>query len=132
MKTGRMFGGLRNYENLTFYHNNPFITVDTIYEEGRYVIFAVGTISTNVNHWRYVNWGKLLSDIPENRAEVIEDLYRFSLYTKRIDVQPEDQILVLMTCVDDPDDRRVVVARRLRPGETEEELRKVVELERLR
>lgn len=34
MKSGAMFGNLRNYENLTYYKNNPFIKFDTAYEDG--------------------------------------------------------------------------------------------------
>ena len=45
MKTGAMFGNLRNYENASFYHKNPFISFDSMYEKGRYVIFAVTNIS---------------------------------------------------------------------------------------
>ncbi len=126
MKTGRMFGNLRNYENATFYHNDPFITFDTLYEDGRFVIFAACTVSTNASNWRYFNWGWLNSSSIEMRQRAIDSLFRFSVYNKGIDVTPEDQILLLITCVDDPDDRRVIAARRIRPGETEEELQKQV------
>ena len=39
-----------------------------------------------------------------------------------LDVQADDQILVLVTCVDEDTDRLVVAARRLRDSETEEHL----------
>lgn len=119
MKTGLMFGGLRNYENPTFYHKNPFITFDTAYEEGRYVIFAVATVSTDATNWRYVNFSWLLSSTVSLRTQAIAALHRFSVYREGIDVQPEDQILLLVTCVDDADDRRIVAARRIREDETE-------------
>lgn len=114
------------------YPDNPFITFDTLYEEGRYVIFAVSTVSTDVTHWRYVDFARLLSPYAENREQVITDLYRFSLYAKRIDVQPEDQILLLMTCTEDDTQRRVIAARRIRADETEETLRQEVARVRLR
>ena len=124
MKTGRMFGGLRNYENLTYYRNNPFVTFDTVYEDGQYVIFAVCTISTDVKHWRYVNWAQMTSPVVENREKAISSLFRFSEYSKAIDVQADDQILLLFTCVDEQADRRVIAARRIREDETEAELLK--------
>lgn len=127
MKSGRMFGGLRNFEDLTFYRKNPFITFDTIYEDGRYVIFAACTISTNVKNWRYVNWSHMNSTSVALRKEAIDSLFRFSVYGRYIDVQPDDQILLLVTCVAEEEDRRVIAARRLRDGETEEELLKSVQ-----
>lgn len=127
MKSGLMFGGLRNYENLTYYRNNPFITFDTIYEDGRYVIFAACTISTNVKNWRYVNWSHMNSSSVALRQQAIDSLFRFSVYGKYIDVRPDDQILLLVTCVEAEEDRRVIAARRIREDETEEELLKIVQ-----
>jgi len=126
MKTGAMFGSLRNYENSTFYHHNPFITFDTAYENGRYVVFAVGTISTVAGNGKYVNFAKLNSSTIPWRKEALEQLMKLSVYYTPIDVQPEDQLLLLMTCVDDTTERRVVVARRIRAGESEAALQTMV------
>jgi len=123
MKTGEMFGALRNYENSAFYHNNPFITFDTMYETGRYVIFSVATISLDDEQWEYVNMDKLNAATVAWRREAIHQLKIQSIYTDVIDVQPEDQILLLMTCVEDEDERRVVAARRIRDGESEKTLK---------
>lgn len=122
MKTGLMFGGLRNYENPTYYHNDPFITFNTLYEDGRYVIFAVSTVSTDASKARYVDFSGLISTAVVKRTEAIKALQRFSVYRESIDVQPEDQLLLLVTCVDAQEDRRVVAARRIRDGESEAEL----------
>lgn len=127
MKTGATFGGLRNYENLTYYRNNPFVTFDTLYEDGRYVIFAVCTISTNPRNWRYVNFAHLNSSYVELRQQAIDSLFRFSDYSRQIDVQPDDQILLLITCVGEETDRRIIAARRLRDDETEEGLLRIVQ-----
>lgn len=122
MKTGAMFGFLRNYENSTFYHNNPFITFDTAYENGKYVVVAVGTVSTVVGNRKYVSLAKLLSSSVVWRKESIEQLSNLSVYHTMIDVQPDDQLLLLLTCVDDSTERRVVMARRIRADESEESL----------
>ena len=132
MKSGLMFGCLRNYENTTFYRKIPFISFDTAYEEGRYVIFAVGTISTDAKNWRFVNFAHLMATTVSLRTQAIASLNRFSVYNGQIDVRPEDQLLLLITCVDDKDDRRVVAARRIREGESEDELLALVKRTRLK
>lgn len=126
MKTGAMFGSLRNYENLRFYQNNAFITFDTLYEEGRYVIFSVCELSTNARDRNYFSFGRLNSDHIAWRREAISALKSHSIYFTEIDVKPEDQILLLITCVDDEEERRVVAARRVRDGEKEESLQRLV------
>ena len=132
MKSGLMFGGLRNFENPAYYRSSPFITFDTAYEDGRYVIFAVGTISTDSQNWRYVNFAQLQSSSIPLRSKAIASLNRFSVYNGQIDVQPEDQLLILVTCVDAVEDRRIVAARRIREGESEDELLKLVKRTRLK
>ena len=132
MKSGAMFGSLRNYENSTFYHNDPFITFDTMYETGRYVIFAVGSVSTEEYGRNYVDFYALRSSsIPERQA-AIDALIAASVHTCTVDVVPEDQLLVLVTCMEKDEERRVVVARRVRDGEDEAALKKLVEKSRKR
>ena len=127
MKTGAMFGCLRNYENINLYHREPFITFDTLYEEGRYVIFAVGTISTEPRLRNYVDFFGLQSMSIQERQATINSLLKASVFSGGVDVLPDDQLLLLVTCVDADEERRVVAARRVRDGETEEELKKLVE-----
>lgn len=122
MKTGTMFGCLRNYENLTFCRNNPFITFDTLYEEGRYVVFAVATVSLDASNWRFVDFTKLHSSVVAYRQNALNALVQQSKYISRIGVLPQDQLLLLVTCVEDDAERRVVAARRIREGESEDEL----------
>lgn len=126
MKTGAMFGNLRNYENLTYYKNNPFITFDTAYEEGRYVIFAVGMVSTRSSSWQYVDFSKLCANTISSREEALKALIRRSVYSPGIEVAVDDQLLLLITCVDDDEERRVIAARRIREDESEDELNKVI------
>ena len=130
MKNGTMFGSLRNYENSTFYHNDPFITFDTLYESGRYVIFAAGSVSTEEHGNNYVDFFSLRSaNIPERQA-AIDVLISASVHTCTVDVQADDQLLVLVTCVEKDEERRVVVARRIREDEDEAELKKLVQKSR--
>ena len=126
MKTGAMFGSLKNYENLHYYHENPFLVFDSLYEDGEYVIFAVGTVSTLDRRVEYVDLFALAGRETEARGKALAGLKDASVFTCPVEVGAEDQVLLLVTCVDDDDDRRVVAARRIRPGETREELQELV------
>ena len=127
MKTGAMFGCLRNYENSAYYHADPFITFDMLYETGRYAIFAVSNINIDdPAAGNFVDFYELRSDSVEDRKRAIDALVESSVHSCRIDVQPDDQLLILVTCVDDDSERRVVAARRVREGESEEKLLKLI------
>lgn len=126
MKTGLMFGSLRNYEHLSFYRANPFVSYDTIYEDGRYVIFSVATVSTLQDNWRFLDFAKLNSSTVSWRREAIHTLQTLSIFGSTLDVSPEDQLLLLITCVDNDADRRIIAARRIREDESEEHLRSIV------
>lgn len=129
MKTGAMFGSLRNFENTSFYHNNPFIRLDTMYEDGAYVIFAVGGISTEPRAQHYVDFYSLTSsDRIRDRQTAIDALIAASVYTCPLDVQPDDQLLVLITCTEKDSERRMVAARRVRDGENENTLKERVNM----
>ena len=132
MKTGRMFGWLRNYENTNFYHNNPWVRFNTVYEDGKYVVFAAGIISTAPGSEKYVDLFAMTSRRREDLQKAIGTLIDVSVHTCTIDVDPSDQILVLVTCVDADDERRVVAARRIRDGESEEDLQQLVKRSRNR
>lgn len=127
MKSFAMFGGLRKYENMSYYREHPFITFDTAYETGRYVIFATGVVSLKSYARDFLNFSKLNSDQVLWRREALEAIRKNSVYYSFVDVKPEDQLLVLVTCVEDDARRRIVVARRIRDGEMETELRKQIQ-----
>lgn len=122
MKTGAMFGGLRKYESVTYYKQNPFITFDTAYEQGRYVIFASSLVKLTPGSRRYVDFSKLNSSIISCREDAIQKLKDYSSLSTGVDVQPQDQLLLLVTCVDDDRERRIVAARRVRDDEQEADL----------
>lgn len=126
MKSGAMFGSLRNYENVVFYQNNPFVTFDTAFEDGRYVIFAVGTLTQERERLHYVDVGGLISLNIEARERGISQLRRISKVAVSIDVRADDQLLLLITCVDNDAERRFIAARRLRLDEDEHSLQKLI------
>lgn len=127
MKTGAMFGCLRQFEDTHFYHNNPFISFDTIYEDGEYVIFAVSDLSLT-----HLMEAILLQNSFLETSRLIQKIISASVYTCPLDVTAEDQLLILVTCTGDENVRRAVVARRIRKDETEEVLRSIVSKSRKR
>ena len=127
MKSGAMFGCLRNYENIGFYRANPFVTFDTLYEDGRYVIFAAGTVNIVEPVRNYVNLFAFLSNSIQDRQTALNALDSASVFSCPINVRPDDQLLLLVTCVDDDNERRVVAARRVRDGEDENQLKTLAE-----
>ena len=126
MKTGARFGSLRNFENPGFYRKYPFISFDTLYEEGRYVIFSVGTVSTEESDPHYLDFYGLVSRRVDERRKAIDVLQAVSIHGNTVDVAPDDQVLLLLTCVEKDEERRVVAARRIRENETEKELLAVI------
>lgn len=125
MKTGAMFGTLRNFENITYYKNNPFITFDTAYEDGRFVIVGVASVSTVEGDSQYVDLSALNSLVISQRSNTLKTLMRQSVFRPSINVQTSDQLLLLVTCNGKATDRRIVFARRIRSDETEDELMKL-------
>ena len=125
MKTGAMFGRLHKYESLSYYREHALLTLDTLYEDGRYVVFAAGKISLNSWERQYVSLSRLYSANPERRNEAIGKLREISAFVTAVDVQAEDQLLLLITCVEDTDERWLVAARRVRDGESEDTLAKL-------
>ena len=122
MKTGAMFGRLHKYESLSYYREHALLTFDTLYEDGRYVVFAAGKISLNSWERQYVSLAGLHSASPERRAGAIGRLMEISAFVTAVDVQADDQLLLLITCVEDADERWLVAARRVREGESEDAL----------
>ena len=122
MKSGNMFGRLRKYLDRHYFQQHRIIQFDSLYEEGKYAVFTAAKISTVPGTALYYDLWSLNSDNRENREQAIHRLKILADWESMLDVQADDQILVLVTCVDEDTDRLVVAARRLRESETEEHL----------
>ena len=123
-----MFGRLVQYEtNIQFMKNNPFIQYSTLWRKEQYVIFAVMHVSLDVRSPEFFNYFTHHTFSSDTQFEnYVRALQNRSEYSIPIDVKPTDALLTLSTCLDD--DRLVIVARRLREGESKSELRHVVQL----
>lgn len=122
MKSGAMFGKLRSFEKHDYYQDHAVITFDTAYEDGRFVVIAIGTYSLNSRDEHFLNLSRLDSRTVSVREKEIEKLMAHAFLTSPVEVSAEDQLLLLITCVDDDDERRILTARRIRDNETEAEL----------
>ena len=122
MKSGNMFGKLKKYLDSSYCFKHRIITFDSLYEEGKYAVFAAAEFSTVPGTATWLDLWALNSNRLEEREEAIRSLTALSPYGNVLDVRGDEQILLLITCIDRDTDRLVVAARRLREGETEERL----------
>ena len=117
MKSGAMFGDLRKFEKSSYLYQHQVFSFDTLYEDGQYAVFAVANISLirGTNH--FVDLSAIQSPKREARLREMKALSAASMVDVPLDVNEEDQLLLLITCVGDDNQRLVVAARRLRDGE---------------
>ena len=122
MANNEMFGSLRRYrQDLEYYKNNQFIELDSNFEHATYVICALPITYGGADaDWRY--W-----DMEEFKDE--EEFNTYMKYARdqsvanitNVDVKYGDKLLTLSTCYSDEDNSRfLVIARKLRDGETAE------------
>jgi sortase B len=126
MNDGSMFGILTHYRKLDFLRQHPLIAFSTLWEKESYAVFAVMLVSSktgDANYFNYFSNPTFASDADFNAY--IAQVAARSEFTIPVDVEPGDALLTLSTCIDD--DRLVVMARRLRPGETKDAVVSAVE-----
>ena len=123
MKSGNMFGRLKKYKESAYFYKHRIITFDTMYEDGQYAVFAVMEFEAIPGVTRWYDLWSLTKDFKADREKSIRELERRSVINSALDVQADDQILLLVTCLDGDTERLAVAARRLREGETPESLK---------
>ena len=122
MKSGNMFGRLKKYKESGYFYRQRMITFDSMYEDGQYAVFAVMEMNTVPGTARWYDLWSLSADSYAKREEAIRTLKRRSVVSSALDVRADDQILLLVTCLDGDTERLIVAARRLRDGETADTL----------
>lgn len=117
------FAPINKYKTLDGYKRAPVIHFDTIYGNHTWKIIAAFIINTNAGDdngyiFNYT-FTKMQSD--EEFMNYIRFVKERSLYDTGVDILPTDKILTLSTCSHDFDNARfVVIARLVRPGETDD------------
>ena len=121
MHDGSMFGLLTHYQRLSSLRAHPLISFSTLWAAEDYVVYAVARLSSvpgDPRYFGYANRPAFVSD--SDFYGYASEVLKHSLYDIPVDVRPDDALLTLSTCLDQ--DRLVVFASRLRPGETKESL----------
>ena len=122
----QMFSELENYYKgknaLNYYRQHPIIKFDTLNEKMEWKIFAVFTCGVNTkdeDFFDYYNF--LMASSEEDYMNYVNEFKSRSIYDIPVDVQIGDNLLTLSTCYYEKEDQRlVIVARRVRDGESSE------------
>ncbi len=111
MRDKSMFGSLSQYRSLKFYKNNPIINLKTLYQQKRYIIFAVmiTNASPKDDNGYIYNFTKADFASDEEFNSWIAEAKERSLVDSGIEVTPEDDIITLSTCCYDFDNARFVI-----------------------
>lgn len=127
MANNTMFGSLRRYrQDLNYYKEAPFVTLESNYRVYDYVIFGlVITEGSAEATWRY--WDMENLSMRSQFDAYVATVQKKNMAKIPVDVTYGDKLLTLSTCYSDKDDSRfLIVCRRLRPGETKESFTKVL------
>ena len=121
MKEGAMFGCLKKYKvkGAAYYKEHAYIDFNTLYENGRYVIFAVAEVDIRSGHPYYLPFWRYSRFTDEKQfTDYVASARACSMYRCKVDVQPGDRLLTLSTCTGTDDNTRLVImARKIRPDE---------------
>ena len=127
MRNGTMFGELSSFGEREFLLKNAVVRFDTLYENALYVPFAMFEASMDENDGHYFDVRQIVFDETSFELFVLK-LRGRSVFDVPVEVAYGDQLLTLVTCSYNDDDGRYIVAlRKLREGETEEEMRALME-----
>ena len=115
-KKHTMFAQLPSYNNINFAKANPHIYFSTDQNEGVWRVFSVAYAELE---WEYNKPNPKDADF----KNTISEMQKRSIFNFDVDVKPTDRILTLSTCTRlyaaGANQRFIVVARLLRPGESE-------------
>ena len=120
MKLGAMFGSLKKYKvkDTSFYHQNAFVQLETLYENETYVIFSVFEMDIRQNNNRFFPFMQSMFTNENSKMEYIRRAKELSFYTDQIPVDVNDRLITLATCSGTNEHTRLVVmGRMLRPNE---------------
>lgn len=113
---GSMFAGLHRFTDAQYLSEHPIINLDTLYEKGQWLIFAVCLVSSDtVDEFNYSN-----TDFIGQYARHVHlyNLYIRSMFYTNTEVLPDEKILTLVTDSDEFSGAKLLVcARKVRDGE---------------
>ncbi len=125
-----MFGQLMKFKNADFLKQNPVFTFDSLYRDGKWKIIGICRASSDISHGDDFVYYNTQYATESAFGDFIKKMRIRSLYNIQDDVQYQDQLMVFSTCdYAFYGDRLIVVARKLREGETEEYVRACYQFE---
>lgn len=115
----KMFHFLLQYKKVNYYKEHPLITFDSIYNTGKWKIFAVFITNGSNKKEPLFDYRKSTFTSSSDFLNFIYQIrLRSELNVDTVDVNENDQILTLSTCSYELDNyRTVIVARKVREGE---------------
>ncbi len=121
MYDGNMFGGLPQFRKKSFAENHGVIYFRTLYREEVYLLVAAAITSSDVSDPDFIPFiGTPVFRSEQALRDYIDLLDERGLYHMPLDVDMKDALLTLSTCVDD--DRLILFCRRMRDGETQQDV----------
>lgn len=117
----KMFGEIVKYKDIEYYKEHPIIDYSTVYEDGVYKVFSVFITNAYQNQGHVFDYYNFIdAENDEQFSEFLHQLKARSVIDTGVDVEPGDKLITLSTCSYEFNDMRtVVVARRVRDGESE-------------
>ena len=116
MKSGKMFGTLKNYKDESFYKDHPVIQFDTIYEKGTYEIMYVFSevvheeTEITFKYYQFIN-----ANSSDEYNSYMKDMADMSLYDTGVTSVYGDALITLSTCdYTQGAERFVIVAKRVK------------------
>ena len=122
MNDGTWFNYLVNYQDPEFVAQNPLITFNTLRGQGEYAVVSVFVAATLPQHGDDFDYhNKTSFQSLADKQEYLDRIARRSLLNTGVEADLQDELITLSTCLYDfSGERLVVVARKLREGETAE------------
>lgn len=127
---GKLLYPLLGYQQggVEYVKRGAILRLDTLFEEGQYVVFAVIAASgdpASPQYFNYAGYPTFQSD--EQMARYVAAAKQHSLYQIPVEVQPSDRLLTLSTLGNGSEKEcLVIMARKLRGGETPQSLNKAI------
>ncbi len=116
MKSGKMFGQLKNYKQEEYARTHPYIFFDTLYNKGKYqVMYVFGDIVYDEAEVAFKYYQFINANSEEEWDSAMHDMAEKSLYDTGITASYGEDIITLSTCDYEKDaERFVVVAKRVK------------------
>jgi sortase B len=111
MADGTVFGSLDKYADISYYIENPFISFDTVYSTGSYVIFSAFDIKSDDTF----NYRNCFTNSDNGFETYLNVIKKRSYYNSSVECTSDDEILTLVTDTKDGG-RFVVFAKKIQAG----------------